>query len=146
MLADLRALTRGDHTFWLFLALSGTSAVLQAGAVLTLLPLLEGLFGPDPGTTWPWLLALLALIAAAWGLDLIGARQGLTLGIRVMRRIQRSAPTAVLSWPPAELTAARTRQLRTLVSQGSNEATSSVVLMIAPIITAFVMTGRVSVR
>ena len=49
------------------------------------------------------------------------------------------------SWPGSELTAVRTASLRTLVSSGANEATSGVILMIGPVITAFVFTFALAI-
>lgn len=145
MLSDLRAVCGDDRTFWAFLTLVSLSALVQASAALTLFPLLGGLFGGDPVSAWPWLLGFLALIACAWGIDILASHRGLDLGLAFMRATHEHSPRAVTSWPGSELTAARTASLRTLVSSGANEATSGVILMIGPVITAFVFTFALAI-
>lgn len=140
MLTDLRAVTGNSRHFARFIVLVTCSAIAQAAAVLLLFPLLQDLFGPDPASAWPWLLGFLALIACAWGLDILAARSGLELGISVMEAIHRHAPGAISAWPEARFTPERTGKIRALVSSGAHESTSAVVLMIGPVITAFVFT------
>lgn len=145
MLGNLRVIARGDRAFPAFVFFVAVSAVVQAAAVLTLYPLLQDLFGPDPVSAWPWVVALCALILAAWGLDIAAAHRGLDLGIRVLRTIEGNAPHAVSSWPRAALTDTKVGRMRKLVSSGANEATSAVVLMVGPIITSFVFTFALGV-
>lgn len=140
MLTDLRAITGSGRSFATFVVLVSCSAIAQAAAVLTLVPLLQDLFGPNPVGAWPWLLGFLALIACAWGIDIVAAHAGLELGITIMRTVHRHAPGAITAWPQSRLTPSRTGALRKLVSSGANDATSAVVLMIGPVITAFVFT------
>lgn len=90
MFSDLRAVCGDDRTFWAFLTLVSLSALVQASAALTLFPLLGGLFGGDPVSAWPWLLGFLALIACAWGIDILASHRGLDLGLAFMR-----APTSI---------------------------------------------------
>lgn len=146
MLSDLRALTGGRGPFAAFLVLVVCSALAQAAAVGVLFPLLGDLFGGDPASAWPWLLAFLALIAAAWAIDIVAARRSLELGISVMRSIHSHAPAAITSMPEEKLTQARTGRLRTLVSTGAHESTSAVVLTLGPVITAFVFTFALGVE
>ena len=140
MLTNLRAVTGGSRYFPRFVLLVALSAICQAAAVIVLFPLLQELFGSDPVAAWPWLLCFLALIACAWAIDIVAARAGLELGILIMRAIHRHAPGAISAWPETRLTPERTGKLRNLVSNGANESTSAVVLMIGPVITAFVFT------
>jgi len=102
----------GGARFWAFVVLTAASAVIQAAAVLSLLPLLSRLLGPDPASAGGWLLVLVALIAVAWCLDVVNARVGLRLGIRVMRTIHGSAPRAIMTWPASILTSAKIARLR----------------------------------
>lgn len=145
MFSDLRVVSGDEKAYWTFLALVSASAVVQAGAVLTLFPLLENLLSNQPASAWAWLLGFLALIACAWAVDILASHRGLDLGLSVMRAVQQRAPRAVTAWPVTTLTPARTASLRTLVSSGVNEATSGVVLLIGPVITAFVFTFALGV-
>lgn len=140
MLANIHAATGGNRTFWAYLTLTVVSAILQAAAVLTLFPLFEELFAGAPSEAGFWVLVFLAVIVAAWGVDVWSARYGLRLGLSVMRTIQNRTPEAILAWPNARLTAEKAASLRTLMSNGATEATSSVILMVTPVITAIVFT------
>ena len=136
MLRNLHAVVGGGARFWAFVVLTAASAVIQAAAVLSLLPILSRLLGPDPASAGGWLLVLVALIAVAWCLDVVNARVGLRLGIRVMRTIHGSAPRAIMTWPASILTSAKIARLRTLVSSGAIEATSALLLLISPLVGA----------
>ena len=71
MLRDLCTVVGGGPRFWAFTGLTTASAAAQAAAVLTLLPVLDRLLGPDPdpASAGAWLLVLIALIAAAVSSD-----------------------------------------------------------------------------
>lgn len=140
MLEHIRVITGGGRVFWGYLALTAGSAILQATAVLTLFPLLGEFFSAHPITAGPWVALLLVIIAAAWGVDVAAAHLGLRLGIKVMRAIHRHTPDAILSWSPSTFTPAMSGELRTLVANRAVEATSGVILMVSPIITAVVFT------
>lgn len=140
MLEHIRVITGGGRVIWGYLALTAGSAILQATAVLTLFPLLGELFSAHPITAGPWVALLLVIIAAAWGVDVAAAHLGLRLGIKVMRAIHRHTPDAILSWSPSTFTPAMSGELRTLVANRAVEATSGVILMVSPIITAVVFT------
>lgn len=137
MLRHLHAITN-RLDFWSYLVLAVASATLQAGAVLVLFPLGRSLFGESPANGAPWVAALLGLIVAAWGMDVLAARRGLRLGISVMRTIQQRTPEAVLAWP--DTTPQRAATLRALMADGATEATSGVILLITPVITAAAFT------
>lgn len=145
MLRNLHAVVGGGARFWAFVVLTAASAVIQAAAVLSLLPILPRLLGPDPASAGGWLLILVALIAVAWCLDVVNARVGLRLGIRVMRTIHGSAPRAIMTWPASILTSAKIARLRTLVSSGAIEATSALLLLISPLVGAVVFIGALGI-
>ena len=141
MLRDLCTVVGGGPRFWAFTGLTAASAAAQAAAVLALLPVLSRLLGPDPASAGAWLLVLIALIAAAWCLDVVNAHVGLRLGIRVMRVIHERVPRAVMAWPASALTPAKVARLRTLVSSGAVEATSALLLLLSPLVSAVVFMG-----
>ena len=141
MLKDLCTVVGGGPRFWAFTGLTAASAAAQAAAVLALLPVLSRLLGPDPASAGAWLLVLIALIAAAWCLDVVNAHVGLRLGIRVMRVIHERVPRAVMAWPASALTPAKVARLRTLVSSGAVEATSALLLLLSPLVSAVVFMG-----
>lgn len=140
MLRNIHAVAGGGRVFWEYLCLAVAAASLQAVAVLVLFPLLGELFSDHPVTAGTWVLVFLGIIALAWGADILTARRGLRLGIGIMRVIGQHAPEAVLAWPASKLTPARTAALRSLMANGAVEATSAVILMVTPIITATVFT------
>ena len=53
MLRNLHVVVGGGARFWAFTVLTAASAVIQAAAVLSLLPILSRLFGPD-GCSSSW--------------------------------------------------------------------------------------------
>jgi ATP-binding cassette subfamily B protein IrtB len=140
MLTRFRTVAGADRLVRIYLLLVTASAVLQAAAVIVLFPLFRDLFGDDPASAWPWVVLLVALIAVCWAVDILSAHRGLDLGLGVMRQIQRRTPDAVLAWPAGRITDTTAADLRRLVSQGATEATSGVVLMIQPLITAVIYT------
>ncbi len=137
MLRHLHAIT-AKRDFWTYLVLAVVSATLQAAAILVLFPLGRSLFGGFPASGAPWVAALLGLIVAAWGMDVLTARRGLRLGVSMMRTIQQRTPGAVLAWP--DVTPQRAAALRTLMASGATEATSGVILLITPVVTAVAFT------
>lgn len=137
MLRHLRAVTSA-RVFWGYLVLAVASAGLQAAAVLVLFPLGRALFSSAPGTAGLWVALLVGLIVAAWAVDVLSARQGLRLGIEVMRVIQQRVPEAVLNW--RGFRAQRAAALRSLLSTGATEASSGVILLVTPVVTASAFT------
>lgn len=138
MLTRIRTITGGGPDFTAFLGLTVLSAILQAAAVIVLFPLLDQLFGTSPVDAWPWVLLMVALIAAAWGIDIVSAHRGLEVGLALMHAIQRYTPDAVLTWPSSVLTRKKSSDLRRLLSNGATEVTSAPVLMVGPLITSVV--------
>ena len=53
---------------------------MQAAAVLTLVPLLQALFGDNPAGGWPWVALMVALLAGGWSCDIAATRAGLRVG------------------------------------------------------------------
>ena len=142
MLKQLHAISGGGRTYWGYLSLVALSAILQAVAVLLLFPVNYELFAGDgnPAQAGKWMVALLVVIAMAWGCDIFAARLGLTLGLNIMWMIYRHASAALTAWPDAKFTPAKAANLRSLVSTKAVDTTSGVVLMVTPIITAVVFT------
>lgn len=137
MVRHLHAVTPG-RDFWGYLVLAVFSATVQAAAVLTLFPLGRSLFGGSPASGAPWVAALLGLIVGAWAVDVLAARRGLRLGVAVMRAIQRRTPEAILAWP--DVSPQRAAALRSLMADGATQATSGVILLVTPVVTAVAFT------
>lgn len=130
----------GARRFWGYLVLATLSAILQAVAVLLLFPLLAALFTADYAAAGLWVLALVGVIALVWSADVVCARFGLRLGIAVMWAIYRKTPEAILQLESAAFTPERIAQLRSLVANHAVSATSGVILLVTPVITATVFT------
>ncbi|MGO1526883.1 MAG: ABC transporter ATP-binding protein [Corynebacterium variabile] len=147
MLTRIRAIIGGGADYRAFVSLTVLSSILQAAAVVVLFPLLEELFGSDPVDAWPWVLLLVALIAASWGIDIASAHKGLSVGLALMHAIGADTPTAVLNWPGknSPLDRKKLSDLRRLLSPGALEVTSAPVLMLGPLITAVVFTFALAV-
>lgn len=145
MLTRIRTISGGGRDFRLFVLLTVLSAIIQAAAVLVLFPLLDDLFGGTPVDAWPWVLAMVALIGAAWALDILAAHKGLAVGLSLMHAIQRHTPAAILSWPTPVIPRSKAARLRTLLSTGAVEVTSAPVLMVGPVVTAVVFTAALGI-
>lgn len=130
----------GARRFWGYLILATLSAILQAVAVLLLFPLLAALFTADYAAAGLWILALAGVIALVWTADVVCARFGLRLGIAVMWAIYRKTPEAILRLETSAFTPERIAQLRSLVANHAVSATSGVILLVTPVITATVFT------
>lgn len=145
MLTKIRTISGGGRDLHLFILFTVVSSVIQAGAVIVLYPLLDDLFGGTPADAWPWVLLMVALIAGAWGIDILAAHKGLAVGLSLMHSIQRHTPGAVLSWPTPVITTAKAARLRSLLATGANEVTSAPVLLVGPLVTAVVFTFALGV-
>lgn len=143
MLTKIRTITGGCADYRVFVTLTVLSAIIQAAAVVVLFPLLDELFGPDSVDAWPWVLLFVTLIAASWGIDIVSAHKGLSVGLSLMHAIGRNTPTAVLNWP--ELDRKKVSDLRRLLATGASEVTSAPVLLLGPLITAVVFTFTLAV-
>lgn len=101
-----------------YLGLVGLSAVIRAGAVLALVPLLTALFSADPSAL-PWSAAFAGLVVAGWAVDYTVAGAGFAIGFallsgietRIVDRLQRIP----LGWFTAER---RSEGQRALTSSG----------------------------
>lgn len=62
-----------------FFTLSVVSTAVQAGAIMTLIPLFEGLFSDNPASAIRWVGMLVGLVALGWGIDHISHRPSLRL-------------------------------------------------------------------
>lgn len=144
MLKNLYTIIGGGTRYWLFIILACVSATIQAGAVLVLFPIFEHLLSDSPATAGPWVAMLLVLIALAAGADILNARVGLNLGISVMRTIHTGLPKAVLAAQEAP-TPERVARLRALASTEAIQATSGLLLLLSPLISAVVFMVALSV-
>lgn len=120
-------------------------AVLQGIAFTLLVPVLEALFGPDPGEVWPWLWALLGvsvLYAAAyyWSL-LVGFEAGATLSRSLHHRIGDRVAALPLGWFAPE----RVGQLGQLATKSVMDIMGVPAHLLRPLVTSFVTPATVVV-
>ncbi|MGO3326346.1 ABC transporter ATP-binding protein [Gordonia sp. (in: high G+C Gram-positive bacteria)] len=139
--SDLAAVTgpraRGDRIT--FVALSAVSTAVQAGATITLVPLLRSLFGENPADAWGWVGLLIGLLVVVWAFDVFAARAGLRLGLALMYQAESVGVTGIRRLDPSDLHSAKASKLRDLVSRGGVDSVSSVVLLGSPLIRAVLM-------
>lgn len=124
----------------LFVVLTVLSTVLQAASVMTLIPVLQALFGDQPSQAWPWVGLLVVQLALAWVADGFATRAGLRIGFGLIDAIETSGLSAIRRLDPADLHSARASRLRDLVSTAAPESVSVVVLLGSPLIHALLLT------
>lgn len=140
MLRDIRLVSGRDRTFGLFVGAVVASAVLQAGAILCLYSVLTRVFSRDPASAGAPVMVLLLFILAAWVMDMVAAHRGLGLGVRILRRVHEEVPRYVLTPEGARaLALGEGSHMSTLVATRAVEATSAVVLVVAPVVSAVVV-------
>ncbi|WP_410660961.1 ABC transporter ATP-binding protein [Amycolatopsis sp. lyj-112] len=91
-----------------YTVLAVLSVLLRAAGVVLLVPLVGGLFGPDPAEALPWLGALAAVTATGWAIDAVVGRLGFELGFEVLDHAQHDVAEHLtnvrLSWLDSENT------------------------------------------
>ena len=138
ILTDVRAVTGDDArpARVRFYALTALSTMLQAAAVLVLIPLLEALFGDEPADAWRWVGLMIAVLACSWGADILATRAGLRVGFGLLDATERAGVAAIRRLDTAELHGERASALRGLVTKSGPESVSAVVLLFSPLIHA----------
>lgn len=124
----------------IFVALTVLSTVLQAASVMTLIPVLNALFGDRPADAWGWVALLVGQLVAAWIIDIAATRAGLRLGFALIDTVERTGLSAIRRLDPGDLHGTRASKLRDLVSTGISESVSVVVLLGSPLIHALLLT------
>ena len=124
----------------LFVTLTVLSTALQAASVMTLIPLLNALFGDRPSQAWPWVGLLVLQLIVAWAADMVATRAGLRLGFCFIDRIESAGLSAIRRLDPGELHSTRASKLRDLVATAAPESVSMVVLLGSPLIHALLLT------
>ncbi|MFT4087612.1 MAG: ABC transporter ATP-binding protein [Gordonia sp. (in: high G+C Gram-positive bacteria)] len=140
--SDIAVITgpAGRRNRVVFIALTSLSTVLQAAAVMTLIPLLRALFGDHPADAWPWAALLVGELIVAWAADMVATRAGLRLGFGIIDAVERCGLSAIRRLDPAELHSARASRLRDLIANAGPESTSVMVLLGSPLIHAALLT------
>lgn len=141
MLTHLRRIAESTGTtghFRRFLLLTVLSALSQALIVLMLFPVLRAVFTGRWSEAGWWVLAMALTTTAVWLIDRLAATSGLELGIAIMRAIEIHGPRAVRALPVEELRGRRLQRLRTTLANTGANATSSVVLILTPLIVAVI--------
>ncbi len=128
LIGDRRALVR-------YASLLALSAVIRAGAVLSLFPLLASLF-TDGGNALPWTVLLAVLVVAGWALDFRVADAGFTIGFALLlgveTRIAERLPRIPLGW----LTSERRAEARKALTSSGRELCQAIGWLVTPAVNA----------
>ncbi|MBF6174906.1 ABC transporter ATP-binding protein [Nocardia blacklockiae] len=119
-------------------ALMTTTAVVEGLSYALLVPVLRALFGDDPGSARPWLVAFGAAVAVyavlRYRSDLSGFRVGTTLLRGVYHRLGDHLARLPVGW----YTAGRAGEVSVLASRGVLQAMSVIAHLLAPLVSATV--------
>lgn len=128
--------------FWTFSVLS---TAFQAAAIMTLIPLLEGLFSATPQTALPWLGLMVALLAITWFIDVISFKIGFELGCYIVKNVKTRGIATISHLDLADLHSEKASKLAKLISTASSESLSSVIHLLFPLSQALLLTPLLSV-
>ncbi|QKT07322.1 ABC transporter ATP-binding protein [Gordonia sp. X0973] len=123
-----------------FYALTVLATVLQAAAIMTLIPFLNALFSGDVKSAWPWVGLLILELIGSWAADSAASRTGLRVGFHILDAVEKSGLGAIRRLDPGRLHSERASRLRDLVALGGTESVSVMVLLGSPLIHALVLT------
>lgn len=129
----------------LFFGLSVLSTVVQAAALVTLIPVLEHLFSDNPRSALSWVSLLVLLMGIAWGVDVAAFRIGFGLGCRILNTIETHGVSAIRRMDLADTQSEKASKLAKLVSTAGAESLSTVVHLIFPLIQGIMITPLLSI-
>ncbi|WP_238016216.1 ABC transporter ATP-binding protein/permease [Dactylosporangium sp. AC04546] len=115
-----------------YLGLLTIGAVLRAGAVLTLVPLLTALFGD--GSPWPWAAALVALVALGWVVDHRVADAGFTIGFELLTGLEGRLLDRLHRAPLGWFTPGRRGSARQALTSSGRELCQAMAWLVTPAI------------
>ncbi|WP_431898467.1 ABC transporter ATP-binding protein [Nonomuraea sp. bgisy101] len=123
LIDDRRAVTR-------YASLLATSAVVRAGAVLTLVPLLSALF--SGGDALFWVAALTVLVAAGWALDHRVADAGFAIGFELLGGLENRLVDRLQRTPLGWFTTERKAEGRRAMTSSGRELCQAVAWLVTP--------------
>ncbi|NLG56541.1 MAG: ABC transporter ATP-binding protein [Rhodococcus sp.] len=122
-----------------YLALTVVSTVLRAAAVVLVVPVVSALFGDNPGSAWPWVGALTAVVAAGWVVDSITSRVGFDLGFAILTHAQRDVSTQVTRAPLRWFTADNSATARRAIATTGPDLVGLVGYLVTPMLQALLL-------
>ncbi|MEV6522727.1 ABC transporter ATP-binding protein [Longispora sp. NPDC051575] len=121
-----------------YAALLLASAVLRAGATLSLVPVLAAAFSDSPAAALPWVLVLAALVAAGWAVDHTLARTAFSIGFGLLSTVEERVVTHLRRVPLGWLTAPRRADARRALTASGQELCQGMNYLITPAANALV--------
>jgi hypothetical protein len=128
----------------LFWSLSSLSALLQAAALIALVPLLTQLFSDNPTAALPWVAALVLLLAVTWFIDVMSYKTGFELGCCILNSVEKRGIATIRQLDLTDLHGEKASKLAKLVSTAGTESLSSVIHLLFPLVQAILITPMLS--
>ena len=128
-----------------FFTLSVVSTAVQAGAIMTLIPLFEGLFSDNPASAIRWVGMLVGLVALGWGIDHISHRIGFSLGCRILKTVETSGIASIREMDISQLHSESASKLSKLLSTAGAESLSALAHLMFPLIQGVLITPLLSI-
>ena len=128
-----------------FFTLSVVSTAVQAGAIMTLIPLFEGLFSDNPASAIRWVGMLVGLVALGWGIDHISHRIGFSLGCRILKTVETSGVASIREMDISQLHSESASKLSKLLSTAGAESLSALAHLMFPLIQGVLITPLLSI-
>ena len=128
-----------------FFTLSVMSTAVQAGAIMTLIPLFEGLFSDTPASAIRWVGMLVGLVALGWGIDHISHRIGFSLGCRILKTVETSGVASIRGMDISQLHSESASKLSKLLSTAGAESLSALAHLMFPLIQGILITPLLSI-
>ena len=128
-----------------FFTLSVVSTAVQAGAIMTLIPLFEGLFSDNPASAIRWVGMLVGLVALGWGIDHISHRIGFSLGCRILKTVETSGVASIRGMDISQLHSESASKLSKLLSTAGAESLSALAHLMFPLIQGVLITPLLSI-
>jgi ATP-binding cassette subfamily B protein IrtB len=123
LIDDRRTVTR-------YVSLLAVSAVIRAGTVLSLVPLLSALF--SGGDALPWAAVLAVLVAAGWALDYRVAEAGFTIGFHLLGGLESRLVDRLRRIPLGWFTAERKIEGRRALTSSGRELCQAIAWLVTP--------------
>ncbi|MEV4173201.1 ABC transporter ATP-binding protein [Nonomuraea sp. NPDC049709] len=113
-----------------YAALLAASAVIRAGAMLSLVPLLSALF--SGGAALPWIATLAVLVAAGWVLDHRVADAGFAIGFQLLGGLEQRLVDRLRRTPLGWFTAERKGEGRRALTSSGRELCQAITWLVTP--------------